>query len=92
MPAFVVVTLTPQNPELLQKYSANAAPTIAKFQGEFLVKGPLEVLHGSAVHSTQVIIQFPSKALAKNWYESPEYQQLIPERDKAMNSSFILVA
>ena len=91
MPAYVVVTLTPQKPELLKEYSANAAPTVFEYQGEFLAKGQLEVLHGSSEHSTQVIIQFPSKELAKSWYQSSEYQQLIPSRDKAMVSSFHLV-
>ena len=91
MSAYIVATLTPKNVELLQEYGANAANTLTKYQGEFLVKGPVEVLHGDSPHLTQVIIQFPNKEQAKGWYQSPEYQKLIPLRDEAMNSCFQLI-
>ncbi len=91
MSAYVVVTLNPQNQDLLQEYSASAGSTIAEHQGVFLAKGPIEILHGSSEYSTQVIIQFPNTELAKRWYSSEEYQRLIPSRDQAMQSCFQLV-
>ena len=91
MTAYIVIGLTPKKPELLQEYSKNAAPTVAKFKGEFLIKGPSAAMHGAVGFQNQAIIAFPSKEKAQQWYESEEYQALIPLRDQAMDSSFLLV-
>lgn len=37
-----------------------------------------------------VIIEFPDRESAKRWYESPEYQAIIPLRDSGMDSIFVL--
>jgi uncharacterized protein (DUF1330 family) len=92
MSAYIVVTLTPQNVELLQEYGASAANTLTKYKGRFLAKGSTTSLHGESEHSTQAIIEFPSEELANNWYDSPEYQKLIPLRDEAMESCFQLIS
>lgn len=91
MPAYITVDFTPKNTDLLKEYSAKAAPTIAEFQGEFLVKGPSQALNGSSDYQNQVIIVFPSRELAENWYSSPQYQALLDLRDQGMSSNFQLV-
>ena len=91
MSAFIVVDLTPADAEKLQAYGAAAAVTVAQYDGEFVVKGAIEPLNGDNHHQTKAIIQFPDREAALNWYQSNEYQALIPLRDQGMNSTFHLV-
>lgn len=91
MAAYISVGFTALDKELLQSYSARAAPTIAHYQGEFLAKAPVQTLNGEATYESQVIIAFPNKQLAESWYHSAEYQALIALRDKAMASTFVLL-
>jgi uncharacterized protein (DUF1330 family) len=37
------------------------------------------------------VIEFPSMAAAKAWYNSPEYQEILPLRLKASNGSLVFV-
>lgn len=92
MTAFIIVDLTPIDHEKLTEYSQKAAQTLTKFKGEFLTKGAIDVLHGDSSFSTKVIIQFPSKEEAKSWYQSSEYQAILPIRNKGMKSQFHLVS
>jgi len=91
MSAYVIASFTPRDQQQLQQYGAAAAETIAQFSGEFLVKGPAQVLSGDFEFKNQVIIQFPSLEKAQSWYQSDAYQALIPLREKGMEASFQLV-
>lgn len=91
MAAFIVVDLTPIDTEKLAEYSAKAAKTLIPFEGEFLVKGPIDSLYGEANFAAKVIIQFPSNEQAKGWYNSEAYQSIIDLRNKGMNSQFHLI-
>ncbi|OUR63755.1 hypothetical protein A9Q74_00200 [Colwellia sp. 39_35_sub15_T18] len=92
MTALIIVDLTPINKDKLAAYSAEAAKTLVTYQGEFLSKGPIVSLHGKSAFTTKVIIQFPSSEKALNWYNSEEYQAIIPIRDAGMESQFHLIA
>lgn len=91
MAAYIIVGFTPLDKELIKNYSAKAASTIAKFEGEFLAKSLVQSLSGVSSYEYQAIIAFPSKIKAESWYNSVEYQGLIDLRDRAMNSNFQLV-
>jgi len=91
MTALIIVDLTPTNKDKLSAYSTMAADTLVPYGGEFLVKGTIEALHGKSAFKTKVIIQFPDRDSAINWYHSDAYQQIIPTRDQGMDSQFHLV-
>jgi uncharacterized protein (DUF1330 family) len=91
MSTLIVVDLTPVDAEILKAYSANAAETLKPFGGEFLAKGAISALHGDSQFTTKVVIQFPDRERAVNWYDSAAYQRLIPNRDMGMDSQFHLV-
>jgi len=62
--------------EYLQKIDATLAP----YDGRFIVHGGnLEVAEGDWGGDI-VIIEFPSKKAAREWYESPAYQAILPLR------------
>jgi len=91
MSAYIIVGLTPKDADKLQQYGANVPSTLAKFSGEVVVKGPVEQLHGRFDHKVQVILMFPSREHAYNWYHSEQYQSLISIRDQGMDSQFQLI-
>jgi len=91
MSAYIIVGLTPKDTDKLQQYGASVPPILAKYSGEILTKGPVEKLQGNFAHKVQVIIAFPNKDKALGWYNSSEYQALIPVRDQGMDSEFQLL-
>jgi len=91
MAALIVIDLTPNDKDKLSTYTAMAAKTLVAYSGEFLSKGPIEVLHGDSRFQTKVVIQFPDKEKALSWYRSEAYQKIIPVRDQGMHSQFHLV-
>lgn len=91
MPAYITVSFTPTDKEKLQQYGASVPETLAKYSGEYLVKGPSEQLHGDTGFQMQVILVFPTRDQASAWYHSGEYQALVPVRNAGMNSQFQLI-
>ena len=53
-----------------------AQPQAAHGAERVIVDRDSELLEGSAGEVT-VVLRFPSKAAAKGWYDSPEYQAII---------------
>ncbi len=92
MPAYITVNFTPTDEDKFRQYVAAVPATLAKFSGEFLVKGMSESLAGDADFEMQVILAFPTKEQAGGWYHSPAYQALIPLRDAGMRAQFQLIS
>jgi len=90
MSGYVIVHGTVKDADKMQEYATAAGPIVAKFGGEVISRGPTEVLSGSSDHKIAVVLKFADKATAKSWYESPEYQALIPTREAGLDSVFIL--
>ena len=91
MSAYVIVGATPKDKEKQQVYAAAVPATLKLYGGELVAVGPVEQLHGNFEYMTQVILKFASKEAAKTWYNSQEYQSLIPNRNEGMTSQFQLI-
>ncbi len=91
MSAYVIVQGTVTDPDKMQEYGAAAGPIVGAHGGEVIARGPMSVLSGSSDHKISVVLQFPDAATARAWYESPEYQALVPTREAALDSTFVLV-
>jgi len=50
----------------------------------------LETLTGAANYDVFVLIEFPDADSVRTWYQSAEYQALIPNRDEAADMLFTL--
>ena len=77
-PVYMVVQLNVKNhDEYMQRY---AMPVIGMFQKlgvEILAASPApEVLEGQLQGNWNVILRFPSRSVAEQWYKSEEYQPL----------------
>jgi uncharacterized protein (DUF1330 family) len=91
MPAYITVNFTPTDEEKLRQYVAAVPATLVRYSGELLVRGMLEKLSGDTEYEMQVILAFPTREQATDWYHSPDYQALIPLRDAGMRSQFQLI-
>ena len=91
MSAIIVVGFTPKDTDKLQQYGASVPSILAMYSGEILTKGSVEKLQGDFAHTVQVIIAFPNREKALGWYNSAEYQALIPRRNQGMDSEFQLI-
>ena len=77
---------------LMDDYGQKAGPSVAAYDGE-LIAATENVAHmdGMSKPPRIVIIRFPSMERAKEWYNSPEYQAVLPMRFRACNSSVYFV-
>jgi uncharacterized protein (DUF1330 family) len=74
------------------EYRKGVAATIAAHGGRFLARGgATEVLEGESPAKRFVIVEFPSAAKLKGWYESPEYRPLLELRKRSAESRLVLV-
>ncbi|OLB66946.1 MAG: hypothetical protein AUI10_01315 [Actinobacteria bacterium 13_2_20CM_2_72_6] len=82
---------TPQiTPDVLV-YLRRIQATMDPYGGRFLVHGgEVEVREGSWP-GTVVIVGFPSLAAARDWYDSPAYQEILPLRANHIEGDLILV-
>jgi uncharacterized protein (DUF1330 family) len=82
MAAYVIAHLREiqENPEMLD-YRGRVPATLDQYGGRFIVRGgPVEVREGEWPADRLVIIEFPSADDARRWYESAEYQGILPMR------------
>lgn len=79
------------NPAELQTYSNLAGATLAGHPVKVLaVYGQQEVLEGPPAEGV-VILEFPSMADAKKWYDSPAYREAREHRFRGANYHVIFV-
>ncbi|PWQ93432.1 DUF1330 domain-containing protein [Leucothrix arctica] len=91
MSSLIIANFNLLDQEKLAQYGAAAAVTIANYGGEFIAKGQSNNMSGDSDYTMAAVIQFADKETATKWYKSPEYQAIIPLRDEAMDSQFLLV-
>jgi uncharacterized protein (DUF1330 family) len=92
MAAYVIALVTEKDAGRMKEYAAGAGPTLAPAGGEVLIRAKVaETLAGSLSPDRCLIIKFESAAAARAWYQSPEYQRMIPIRDVAMKPDFLLI-
>jgi uncharacterized protein (DUF1330 family) len=79
----------PHHPEVLE-YLERIQDTLDPYGGRFLVHGGnVEVLEGSWPGAL-VVIEFPSLAEARDWYDSGPYQEILPLRTNNIDGDVIL--
>jgi len=75
MPAYVVVDGEVTDPARYDQYKEAAPAAIARYGGRYLVRGgTTAILEGDWQPMRVVILEFPSLAAAKEFYDSPEYR------------------
>jgi len=92
MAAYVIADVNVTDPKAYDEYRKMVPATIEKYGGRFLVRGgAFEVKEGGWNPVRVVVLEFPSMAQARQWYQSPEYAPALALRLKAANAKLILV-
>ena len=91
MPAYLIAHLEVTQPEEFEKYRAVVPAVIERYNGRYLVRGgDMEVLEGDWRIPRLVIIAFESMAEAKRFYDSADYQEILPLRLAAAKGTVVL--
>lgn len=91
MAAYLIANYRVTNPEGYAAYPQAVVPTLSAYGGEVMVADyESEIVEGEA-SSVTVVVKFPSKESARDWYDSHEYQEIVHSR---INNSegFVLFA
>jgi uncharacterized protein (DUF1330 family) len=90
--AYCIFHIEVTDPRKYRDYAAAVPETIAKYGGEYLVRGgEFEVLEGSAPAPRTVVLKFPSVEQARRWYHSVEYHAPRAIRQSAARTDAIVI-
>ena len=92
MAAYVIVDSKVHDPETMKNYGAKVGETLKKYGGRPIVAGDaIDVKEGNWTPTRVVVLEFESAAAAQTWYNSQEYQEILPIRLAAADDNFIIV-
>ena len=92
VPAYIIAQITVHDPETYDRYRAQTPAAIERYGGRFVVRGgDPEVLEGENRPGRVVVLEFPDRAQAKRFYDSPEYRAILPLRLVASEGGLLLV-
>ncbi|TAN50254.1 MAG: DUF1330 domain-containing protein [Betaproteobacteria bacterium] len=90
MSAYVIAEVSVTDPKRYEEYRRLVPATLAKHGGRFLVRGgAVETKEGGWTPARLVVLEFASMAQARDWYDSPQYQQALAIRLQSANSKVI---
>jgi uncharacterized protein (DUF1330 family) len=93
MPAYVIAAMTDaRDQQALAEYRRRNTDVVAAHGGRFVVRGGAqETLEGDWHPLRLVVIEFPTAAAAREWYESEGYAPLRDLRRSASDTDIVLV-
>ena len=92
MSAYVIADVEVLDSAAYEEYRQQVPATIAAFGGRYLVRGgALTVLEGTWSPKRCVVLEFPSMAQLKAWYDSPAYVPLRAIRERSTKSNLVMV-
>jgi uncharacterized protein (DUF1330 family) len=80
MATYLIVDTLLDKPELYEEYKLKAKPLVEQHGGEYLARGGALTLKETDLWSPtrMVLIRFPDAASASGFYDSAEYQAILP--------------
>ena len=92
MTAYVIYQGEVLDPERYDEYKTKAAVSIAAAGGRYIVRGgDVEVLEGDAPAGRTVVLEFPTRQAAIDWYEGDEYTEIRKIREGAARARMYVV-
>jgi len=78
--------------ETMMKYVEKVRATVEQYGGRYLATDSnVEVIEPPYEPKHTVIIEFPNREMLGKWYESPEYQAILPFRMKGARGAAVVV-
>lgn len=92
MKGYLIAMVDVSDPEAYKQYSSRTPDIIARHGGRFLVRGgEVVALEGKTPAGRLVVLEFASVAAARTFYDSEDYQAILPYRTAASRADFLLV-
>lgn len=92
MAGYLIAQIEITDPDAFEAYREAVPQVIAKFGGRYLVRGgEIEVREGESPIPRLVIVAFDSVDQVRRFYDSPEYQEILPLRLRASKGSVAIV-
>lgn len=89
---FVVDVVEVTDSAVMEEYRRQVSATIARHGGRYLVRGgPFEVLEGDWTPGRVVVLEFPTLADARRWYDSEDYRGPKALRQRSARTRLVLV-
>jgi uncharacterized protein (DUF1330 family) len=79
------------DPDRMAAYGKATAETLVKHGGKVVAREPGRAIEGDWAPNRMVIVQFDSMDALETWYNSPEYQELVKERQASSRGQMIFV-
>jgi uncharacterized protein (DUF1330 family) len=92
--AFVIVQIVVNGWDGYRQYgSVGHREIFDRFSGKVIgIDENVEIIEGSWPFTRTILIEFPSKELARAWYESDEYQAVVGLRHGSATSNLVIVS
>lgn len=75
-----------------EEYRQKVPAVIAMYGGRYLARGgAAEVFEGAFAPHRGVVLEFPSMAQLKTWWESPQYRPLREIRERTATSNIVAI-
>jgi uncharacterized protein (DUF1330 family) len=92
MPAYLIVQLEVTDAAGYDDYKKMVPSSLEAYGGKFVVRGgACETLEGAWQPKRLVVLEFPSVAVAKRWWSSPEYREAKALRQRTAKTEMIVV-
>jgi uncharacterized protein (DUF1330 family) len=92
MAAYLIADLQVTDPQVYEDYRSRVPAIIAAYGGRYLVRGGrVEQLEGDARPERVVVLEFPSMARLRAFYDSAEYHVLMAIRQRSARSRLFAV-
>lgn len=92
MPAYVIARVEVTDWDKYKEYLKVGPNTLAQYGGKFIARnGEKATLEGPEETRRLIILEFPSLAKAKEWYNSEEYQNAKKLRAGASKGSIVAI-
>lgn len=93
MATYLIVDTLLDKPELYEEYKLKAKPLVEHYGGEYLARGGQLTLRETDLWSPtrMVLVRFPDADSASRFYDSAEYQAILPiSRESARRTMIML--
>jgi uncharacterized protein (DUF1330 family) len=92
MPAYLIASIDVTDAAGFEQYRQAVPAVLAAHGGRYLVRGGAQqAVEGSLPLKRLVILEFPSMAALRGFYDSPEYRPLLDLRLASTNSDVVFV-
>lgn len=92
MAAYIVSRVSIADHAAMTDYMAEAPATVEAYGGKYLVRTPdIEVLEGEADYNRMVVLEFPDRQSALDWYHSEDYRDLRQARWRSASAHIVLL-